>query len=40
MRESAPALLGGIACDFTAPPSMREGECPLDFARHVWLIFK
>lgn len=40
MRESAPTLLGGIACDFTAPPAMREGECPLDFSRHVWLIFK
>jgi signal transduction histidine kinase len=40
MRESAPKLLGGIACDFTTPPSMREGACPLDFARNVWLIFK
>ncbi len=40
MRESAPTLLGGIASDFTAPPSMREGECPLEFARNLWLIYK
>jgi signal transduction histidine kinase len=40
MRESAPALLGGIACEVTAPATLRDGECPLEFARNVWLIFK
>lgn len=40
MRESAPTLLGSIACEFTAPPMLRDGECPLEFARNVWLIYK
>ncbi|OYW28157.1 MAG: hypothetical protein B7Z47_06055 [Chthoniobacter sp. 12-60-6] len=40
MRESAPALLGGIVCEFSAPAALREGRCPLEFARNVWLIFK
>lgn len=40
MRESAPALLGGIACEFSAPAALRESGCPLEFARNVWLIFK
>jgi len=40
MRESAPTLLGGIACEFAAPSLLRDGECPLEFARNLWLIFK
>ena len=40
MHESSPLLLGGIAFDFDAPPEWRAGECPLEFARNVWLIFK
>ena len=40
MRESAPTLLGSIAWEFCAPPSLREGACPLEFARNVWLTFK
>jgi len=40
MRESAPTLLGGIACEFNTPATLCDGECSLEFARNVWLIFK
>ena len=40
MRETAPGMLVGIACDFEVPATLRDGACRLEFARNVWLIFK
>ncbi len=40
MRENAHVLLGEIPVVFEVPEHLREGACPLEFTRNVWLIFK
>ncbi len=40
MRETAPSILGGIDCEFTIPATLHHDDCPLEFTRNIWLIFK
>ena len=40
MRENAPTLLGDTPTEFEVPEALRDGTCPLEFTRNVWLIFK